>query len=294
VLRQAVLDEKPFDLAILDMEMPDMDGLSLARAIKEEPSLTTVRLVLLTSLGRRGDATSARQAGFAGYLTKPVRKRQLETCLATVMGRQSKTASTDGSSLVTSHNLREIHKTAKARILVADDHQVNQKLAVLMLERLGHRVDVVANGQEAIDAIHRKTYDLILMDCQLPVMDGYDATRKIREAEGVTREALDERREVKENDSPHTLHLTSDHIPIIALTANAMREDREKCLEIGMDDYLSKPIKPEQLAKILSQWLPKQKSDIHNVECDTAHERCECQIFVLVTTGREFWPIALA
>ena len=240
VLREAAKRGSPYNLAILDMEMPEMDGLGLAQAIKAEPLLTNVRLVLLTSLGRRGDATAARQAGFAGYLTKPVRKAQLEACLATVMGRTS--AVSDSPTLVTSHSLKETERRKGSRILVADDHTVNQQLAVLLLERLGHRADVVANGKEVVEALQRVPYDLILMDCQMPEMDGYEATRTIRNAECAMK-----------ND---------ERIPIIAMTANAMPGDREKCIEAGMNDYLAKPIKPEPLSDALEKWLRKSEEDV--------------------------------
>ena len=183
-MRQAATREEAFDIAILDMEMPGMDGLALARLIKADPQLTSVRLILLTSLGRRGDATAARAAGFAAYLTKPIRKAQLESCLATVIGHPPTGPSPATPPLVTRHSLNEGVRHGSARILVADDHRVNQQLAVMMLERLGHRVDVVANGYEAVEAVGRKAYDVILMDCQMPEMDGYTATQEIRRLTG--------------------------------------------------------------------------------------------------------------
>ena len=146
----------------------------------------------------------------------------------------------------------ESEKTGRYPILVVDDHQVNQQLAVLLIERLGYRTDVAANGQEAVKACSTNPYSLVFMDCHMPVMDGYDATKKIREMESVKREA-------KEKDSPDPLPLTPDgtlHVPIIAMTANALPGDREKCLQAGMDDYLPKPIRPDGLAQILEKWLP--------------------------------------
>ncbi|WP_447969394.1 response regulator [Nitrospira sp. M1] len=254
MIRQAAERGRPFDLAILDMLMPEMDGLELARTIKGDPALASMPLVLLTSLGRRGDATAARQAGFAGYLTKPIRKAQLESCLAMVLGRTQRADVTDASSLITSYTLKEVARKRSARILVADDHRVNQQLAVLMVERLGHRADVVSNGQEALDAVIRQPYDLVLMDCQMPEMDGYQATKEIRcrEASSVKREASDEIRAT--NDERRNMR----RVPIIAMTANAMQGDREKCLTAGMDDYIAKPIKPEVVAEALYRWLPKE------------------------------------
>ena len=257
LMREAAAQGTPYDLAVLDMEMPEMDGLDLARAIRADSALTSVRLVLLTSLGRRGDANAARQAGFSAYLTKPIRKAQLQSCLATVMGYSGEGSEPIKSSMVTSYTLKEAERTNCARLLIADDHRVNQQLAVLMLERLGHRADVVANGHEALDAVIRQPYDLVFMDCQMPEMDGYEATRKIREAENVNHknhEVKDEGRMTNEGprDRPQ-------HLPIIAMTANAMQGDREKCLAVGMDDYITKPIKADQLEAILTKWLPKQE-----------------------------------
>ena len=250
VLQQAVARGEPFDLAILDMQMPEMDGVELARAIKAEPTLEAIRLVLLTSLGHRGDAKAARAAGFAGYFTKPVRKAQLEACLATVMGQSPALSNFSEPSLVTSYVLKEAQRRANACILVADDHTVNQQLAILMLERLGHRADVVANGQEAVEAVTRKPYDLVLMDCQMPEMDGYDATQEIRRWERAVSSLS--------SSSPRTESCPAS-IPVIAMTANAMQGDKEKCLGAGMNDYLSKPINPERLAETLERWLPKKE-----------------------------------
>ncbi|GJL54755.1 MAG: hypothetical protein NPIRA02_18870 [Nitrospirales bacterium] len=254
ILRQAAERGRPYDLAILDMLMPEMDGLELARTIKRDLTLASMPLVLLTSLGRRGDATAARHAGFAGYLTKPIRKAQLKTCLAMVLGRIQSPDVMDESSLITSYTLKEAARKRSARILVADDHRVNQQLAVLMVERLGHRADVVSNGQEALDAVIRQPYDLVLMDCQMPEMDGYQATKEIRrrEASSAKGEASNEIRAT--NDERRNTR----RVPIIAMTANAMQGDREKCLAAGMDDYIAKPIKPELVADALNRWLPKE------------------------------------
>jgi len=236
ILHKALVNGAPFDLAILDMEMPCMDGMTLARTIKSDPQLAAIRLVLLTSRGLRGDATAGRQAGFVGYLTKPVRKAQLEACLMAIMGKCPSRKTEQEQSLVTRHSLKEMQGQTKARILVADDHGVNQQLAVLLVKQLGYEADVVSNGQEAVEALERIPYALVLMDCQMPEKDGYQATLEIRENEGVAR-----------------------HTPIIAMTANAMQRDREKCLEAGMDDYLSKPIKVTELAQVLDQWVAQSE-----------------------------------
>ncbi len=252
----------PFDLAIVDRHMPDMDGLGLAEAIKADPSIQSVRLLLSTSVGHKGETTIAQAAGFSGYVTKPIRKNRLHACLETIMGYPVSDQSKP-DPIVTQFRTKEIEKLRSARILVADDHQVNQQLTRLMVERCGHKADTVGNGTEALHALEQIPYDLILMDCQMPEMDGFEATRKIREAENVKRQPLGERSEAQETglwESSDSLLLTPhcSRVPIVALTANAMQGDRNKCLEAGMDDYLSKPIRPEELARVLTKWLSPQ------------------------------------
>lgn len=250
LLQQQAQTGRPFDLAILDMEMPNMDGFTLAKLIKSDDTVKHTRLILLTSLGRRGDATAAQQCGFSAYLTKPIRKGQLQACLETVMGLPFSDTPTEPQPLITSHFLKDLQRQQAIRILVVDDHQVNQQLGVLMVERLGFRADVAGDGHEALEALSRIPYDLILMDCQMPEMDGYEATRQIREAEAV-------RSDVQGTNAFDDLSRRPVHVPIIAVTANAMQGDREKCLQSGMDDYLSKPIRPEELSNVLAKWLPK-------------------------------------
>jgi CheY-like chemotaxis protein/HPt (histidine-containing phosphotransfer) domain-containing protein len=218
------------------MQMPGMDGTRLAREIKADPLISSTRLLLLTSLGRRGDSAEARQAGIEAYLTKPVRQSQLYDALATVMSTPEASPKED-PRLVTRHTLRERRASAQARLLVAEDNEVNQKVAVMMLERLGYRADVAANGIEAVEALSRIPYAAVLMDVQMPKMDGYEATAKVRELEGTTR-----------------------HTPIIAMTANALAGDREKALAAGMDDYIAKPVKPEALGAVLRRWVPQEES----------------------------------
>ncbi|HEV7604119.1 MAG TPA: response regulator [Candidatus Limnocylindrales bacterium] len=230
-----------FDLAILDLQMPGMDGLQLAAAIKASPAHASIPLVILTSLGQRGHAAAAREAGVAGYLTKPVREAHLKRCLATVL---SGGAGEGGASdrpprpLVTRHTLTEGRSHARARILLAEDNLVNQRIAVKMLERLGCRVDVAVNGVKALEALAASKYDLVLMDCQMPELDGYEATRLLRAREG-----------------------TGHRTPVVAMTANAMSGDRERCLEAGMDDYLTKPVRADVLTAIISEWLPALDDD---------------------------------
>ncbi len=265
LIQRAQEDGNPFQIAIVDMEMPGMDGMTLARMIKANPQLGDIRLVLLTSLGQRGDAKEAKAAGFSGYLTKPIRQNVLKHTLETVMSLETGNLHHPDTQVVTRFTTLETTKTGNARILVVDDHHVNQQLAVMMIERLGYKVDVVANGLEAVEACGTIPYGLVFMDCQMPVMDGFDATREIRRAESKKLEIGRQESEVRRQEpgpSPasHSLLLNSNcsHLPIVAMTANAMPEDREKCLQAGMDDYLAKPIRPDNLAEIFAKWLPAQ------------------------------------
>jgi CheY-like chemotaxis protein/HPt (histidine-containing phosphotransfer) domain-containing protein len=238
ILRAAAARGEPHELAILDMQMPGMNGIQLARAIKADPALQSTRLVMLTSIGQGGESEEASQAGVKAYLTKPVRQSELRDALKAVVGSQTEEdsaparAATQG--LVTRHSLAERQAAVRAHLLVAEDNPVNQKVALRMLQKLGYRVDVVDDGRKALDALSRVSYAAILMDVQMPEMDGYEATAQIRHRQGEGR-----------------------HTPIIAMTANAMQGDREKALEAGMDDYVSKPVKAEDLAAVLSRWVSR-------------------------------------
>ncbi len=266
LLRDAAVRGEPFDLAILDLQMPRMDGLELGRAITDDPVLAGIRLVLLTSMGIRGQAEKAKQAGISAYLCKPVHRSHLYDCLTMIVNLPAKSsmdplevgaASRPADVLVTRHVLKEAAVAARARILVAEDNIVNQKVAVSQLEKLGYRADIVANGLEAVEAVSRVSYALVLMDCQMPEMDGLEATALIRKREG---------------------EQASRRLPIIAMTANAMRGDREKCLAAGMDDYLAKPAKLEQLEAALTRWLSdrstpgEQKEPVPPARQESVHE----------------------
>jgi CheY-like chemotaxis protein len=242
-----------FDLALLDVDMSPTDGIELARAIQARAEGGNPKLVLLTSFGRRGDAKAAKEAGLAAYLTKPIRERQLHDCLVAVITRRPMASGVpvtkEAPSLITRHTLAETKAQVDLRILLAEDNIINQKVAVRLFQRLGYRLDVVANGREAVKAVSRSRYDVVFMDCQMPDMDGFEATREIRQHEAslVKREAQNE------------IRVTSDErrgpprVLIIAMTANAMRGDRERCLAAGMDDYLAKPISVDALAGILDR-----------------------------------------
>lgn len=270
VIQRAKDRGEPFHIAIVDMEMPGMDGMVLARTIKADPQIAEIRLILLSSLGQRGDVKEAKVAGFSGYLTKPIRQDVLKHTLETVMGLERGNLDQADTSVITRFSSLESKKMGGHRILIVDDHQINQQLAMMMIERLGHRCNVAANGQEALDAIQKIPYDLIFMDCQMPEMDGYQATRTIRvwEQEGVKSEKLEvgskekgknqsAKGKIEENEGRDTNDEIRGtlRVPIIAMTANAMKGDREKCLEAGMDDYISKPIRPDSIADILTTWL---------------------------------------
>ena len=236
-LRAAAARSEPYDLAILDKHMPQMNGIELAEAIGGDPAIHGTRLVMLTSAGIRGEAEQARRAGLAGFLTKPVRQSHLHACLATVMGRLAEAGRTS-SQLVTRHSLRDAGARARAHLLVAEDNAVNQKVAVKMLEKLGYRADVAGNGLEAVEALGRIPYAAVLMDCHMPEMDGYDATREIRRREALGHPG------------------GSRRTPVIAMTAGATQENVDRCREAGMDDFVPKPVDIDHLADVLLRWLP--------------------------------------
>src|SRR6266850_1987275 len=230
MLREAAGAGHPYDVGLLDMMMPGMNGIELARRIKSEGSISGVRLVLLTSVGLRGDAAEARRAKIEGNMRKPVRQSDLYNCLATVLGRPA-----EDYVLVTRHSLSEKAPPLQGRILLAEDNPVNQEVILAMVESLGCSVEIAGDGEEAIEKMAKGGYSLVLMDCQMPRKDGYEATTEIRRLE----DAAGEKR----------------HIPIVALTANAMEGDRERCLTSGMDDYLSKPVGREALRTVLERWI---------------------------------------
>ncbi len=257
----------PYDLAILDVIMPGKDGLQLARELNSHPERSHTRLVVMTSILQRGHAEQARSSGAMGYLPKPVRHDELRGCLRTVLGLQDdsdRKTEQSGSiipQLVTRHTIAE--NVRHQHVLVVEDNMVNQKLAVRMVEKLGYRPDVVDNGQEALAALAKGRYAAILMDCQMPIMDGFETTRAIREREASGTHSYIVA-QTDSSDSDDSTNLTaSSHIPIIAVTANAMQGDRERCLAAGMDDYLSKPIKLDELRAALARWTPAPPQRVH-------------------------------
>jgi PAS domain S-box-containing protein len=232
-LRRALDAGDPFAAAILDMQMPDMDGADVARAIKADEALKDTRLVLMTSLGQRGDARQMEELGFSAYLVKPARQSDLFDSLSAVLAQSAVTRAKQ--HIVTRHVLREMRRGA-VRILLAEDNITNQQVALGILRKLGLHADTVGDGVEAIASLETHDYDLVLMDVQMPEMDGLEATRRIRDPESA---------------------VLNHRVPIIAMTAHAMQGDRERCLEAGMDDYITKPISPQVLAETLDRWLPR-------------------------------------
>ena len=231
MLSAAIEAGDPFHVVFADMQMPGMDGEALGRIVSGEPRLAGTKLVLLTSLGRREDARKLVQAGFAASLLKPVRQSELLDCLATMLGGKGIPA---WERPAATHPGPHKPQRTNIRILLAEDNITNQKVALGILGKLGLRVDGVANGREALQALRNIPYDLVLMDVQMPEMDGLEATRAIRAAGDGT---LDRK------------------IPIIAMTAHAMQGDREKCIAAGMDDYIAKPVTPAALAAVIEKWL---------------------------------------
>ncbi len=231
-LRQAIASKHPFDMVITDFQMPDMDGAMLGERIINLPELADVRLVMLTSLDRHGDTPRLAALGFAAYLTKPVRVRELLDAVARVMGGGPRQWQMDTQPMITLNMLTQsaAQRRFGGEVLLVEDNFVNQKVAVKFLERLGCSVQVASNGAEGIAAYRKQRFDMILMDVQMPVMDGMTATRMIRALE------------------------TDKHVPIIALTANAMSGDRERCEAAGMDGYLTKPIEVERLRSLLEKF----------------------------------------
>ena len=265
-LYEALEVRDPFQLALIDMQMPGMDGESLGRAIKADARLAQTCLVILPSLGAQGDATRFARVGFAGYLTKPVRHRELRGVISLALG--GRTEPDTGLPLIaTRHSTRESlprFDDRPARILLAEDNITNQQVALGMLRKMGLSADAVANGQEALTALASVPYDLLLIDCNMPVMDGYEATRRIRAwATGASGAAIEGAKSDAGPGSgsrdvlpaPELLPRVAA-IPVIAMTAHAMQGDREKCLAAGMSDYLAKPITPHALAAALDKWLP--------------------------------------
>jgi two-component system sensor histidine kinase/response regulator len=212
------------ELMLLDAQMPEMDGFTMVEKLKGDPNLPSATVMMLTSGGQRGDGTRCQNLGISGYLTKPVRQWELREAIMKVLGNKKEASKMAG--LVTRHSLRESRK--QLHILLAEDNPINREVATRMLTKRGHKVTVAENGKEAVDKLESQSFDMILMDVQMPEMDGFEATGMIRQKE----------------------KRTGGHIPIVAMTAHAMKGDRERCLAAGMDSYISKPISVDELLKV--------------------------------------------
>ena len=237
---------EPYDLILTDMHMPKMDGFGLVERIRESPDLVASTIMMLTSGGQRGDALRCEDLGVAAYLLKPVRQAELREALIRVMGAKQQR---DSIPIVTRSSLDAGYSPAASlQVLLAEDNSVNQLLARRLLEKRGHRVTVTFNGREALDEIEKGTYDLVLMDVQMPEMSGIEATMAIREKE-------------KGSDK---------HLPVIALTALVMKGDRERCFAAGMDGYLAKPIRPQELDEILDSYIARSEGNMRAITSTSA------------------------
>jgi two-component system, sensor histidine kinase and response regulator len=224
----------PYNLILTDMHMPDMDGFALVEQIRHSPELSTATIMMLTSAGHRGDAARCQELGVSAYLLKPIRQSELREAVARVLGAHER----DGAiPLITRFSLQDAREPdAYLSVLLAEDNLVNQRLVVRLLEKRGHRVVVAGTGLEALQALEKESFDLVLMDVQMPEMDGLEATAAIREKE----------------------KSTGLHQPVVALTAHAMKGDREKCLAAGMEGYLTKPIRPQELDQLLEIYVGRR------------------------------------
>jgi two-component system sensor histidine kinase/response regulator len=245
MLREAVNQHDPYDVAIIDLTTALVDAFALADTIKKEPSLVDLRLILLVTFDRKGHDRLAQQMGFSAYLTKPVKQSHLYDALVNVIHAEESQKLNYVQHGLEVYSpppitvfLENIPHVPSDRILLVEDNEVNQRLALLQLRQLGYVGHAVSTGKEAVEAVEKSTFRLILMDCQMPEMDGYEATRLIRKWESTT----------------------GYHTPIIAMTANALEADRNACIAAGMDDYISKPVDIEHLHTVLNRWMAVPQS----------------------------------
>jgi CheY-like chemotaxis protein len=222
-LQHAADAGRPFRVILLDSQMPGVEGFDLAEQIKRDPKFADPTIIMLTSASQRADATRCRELGIAAYLIKPVGHAELLEAIR--YGLASKQERANASPVATRQSLSSAPHSPSRRILLAEDNAINQKVATHMLEKLGHTVMVVSDGQQALAALDKETFDLVFMDIQMPGMDGLEVTKNLREKESTT----------------------GHHLRVVAMTAHAMNGDRERCLEAGMDGYLAKPIDVKEL-----------------------------------------------
>jgi PAS domain S-box-containing protein len=233
-LLAAKVADQAYGLILLDMHMPMMDGFQFVERLRKQPELATATIMMLTSAGHRGDAERCKTLGISAYLLKPIRQSELREAIARVLGAKEQQGAIP---LITRFSLYDARDPASVlQVLLVEDNPVNQRLATRMLEKRGHRVVLAGNGREALAALENGSFDLVLMDLQMPEMDGFQATAAIREKE----------------------RGTGGHQPVVALTAHAMKGDRDKCLDAGMDGYLTKPIRPRELDDLLESYLARR------------------------------------
>ena len=247
MLSHALSCKDPFDMAIIDMQMPGMDGCELGVRIKQNPDFKNTILTIMIPMSARRERERFKEIGFAVQLTKPVKQSYFYDSLVTVEGGNTVDISSD--SFINQDSISE-NKNAEYKILMAEDDEINRKVALATLNKLGYQPLIVINGKQAVQALEESDYDLVLMDCQMPEMDGYEATSKIRDPES---------------------KVMNHNIPVIALTAHAAQGDRDKCVKAGMNDYMSKPFQPQMLDDMLKKWLPKHDAS-HHREDDAVHQ----------------------
>lgn len=264
ILRSSCEANQKFDLAILDMHMPGMDGLELASIIKDDPAIASVRLCMLSSVCDQLDTDAYQALGIQSTLTKPVRQTELYNCLTALMTRESTGAVTE---IVRPEQTLDAQLTG--RVLLAEDHPVNQEMMCEMLRIMGLSVVAVDNGEQAVEVLDREEFDIVLMDCQMPMMDGFEATAEIRRRQSALEVPM--------------------RTPIVALTANALKGDRDRCLASGMDDYLTKPVDTRALVAALKQWMPQDAEG----ENETLDESVEQTAVASVKTLSEHADISM-
>ncbi|MGD9639092.1 MAG: response regulator, partial [Alphaproteobacteria bacterium] len=239
IIKDAQQRDELFDLALIDLCMPDIDGSELGKFIKDDNKLKTMKLVMMTSLVNKGDANKFQNMGFDGYLNKPIRQEVLINTLSLVLGKPDKEEGNlqeYHNEIITQHSVKEFAKKT-VKILIVEDNFMNQELAKAMIETQGYFADTANDGVDALEVLKKTEYDIVFMDCHMPNMDGFKTTAMIRE--------------------PKTKCL-NPNIPIVAMTANALKGDREKCLDAGMDDYISKPINIKDIEQVFKKFIIKK------------------------------------
>jgi CheY-like chemotaxis protein len=250
-LKKAHAEGRPFTLGLLDCMMPDTDGFGLTKQIQSDPNLAQTVLIMVSSAGQGGFATRCREAGLAGYLSKPLKQSELFDAIVTALSKKPACQ----AELTPTKPRTTLRRNLQ--ILLAEDNPVNQRLAVRLLEKQGHRVVVTGNGKEALAALERERFDLILMDVQMPEMGGFEASAHIREREKTA----------------------GGHIPIIAMTAHALKGDRERCLDAGMDAYVAKPVESRLLFEAIDSMVPAEPLADTEAETQTQEANGDPEVF---------------